>query len=131
MNKEDIRGQINKFKLFLNEKRGNKEASILDNSEIIKIIDGIKIRVIDHKRVSKLYPVWNEYLGSHHWGKESLHIPKDEIWISDKVLERDLDIVIEHEIIERAIMRGLQKYKKMTPSESWEIAHYFTRDIGF
>ena len=102
-----------------------------DHSEIIDVIDGIKIRRIESDYVSKKYPVWNDYLGSHHYGKKSSHIPKDEIWISDKVSDRDLDGVIQHEVIERAIMRALQKFYGMTPEESWEIGHNFSKKLGF
>lgn len=102
-----------------------------DHSEIIDVIDGIKIRKIESDYVSQKYPVWNDYLGSHHYGKESSHIPKDEIWISDKVLDRDLDGVIQHEVIERSIMRALQKFYDMTPEESWEIGHNISKKLGF
>lgn len=102
-----------------------------DHSEIIDVIDGIKIRRIESDYVSKKYPVWNDYLGSHHYGKKSSHIPKDEIWISDKVSDRDLDGVIQHEVIERAIMRALQKFYGMTPEESWEIGHNVSKKLGF
>ena len=81
--------------------------------------------------MSKKYPVWNDYLGSHHYGKKSSHIPKDEIWISDKVSDRDLNGVIQHEVIERAIMRALQKFYGMTPEESWEIGHNVSKKLGF
>jgi hypothetical protein len=102
-----------------------------DHSEVIDVIDGIKIRRIESDYVAKKYPVWNKYLGSHHYGKKSSHIPKDEIWISDKVLDRDLGIVIQHEVIERAIMRALQKFYGMTPEESWEIGHNISKKLGF
>lgn len=102
-----------------------------DHSEIIDVIDGIKIRRIESDYVSKKYPVWNDYLGSHHYGKKSAHIPKDEIWISDKVSDRDLDGVIQHEVIERSIMRALQKFYDMTPEESWEIGHNISKKLGF
>lgn len=102
-----------------------------DHSEIIDVIDGIKIRKIESDYLSKKYPVWNKYLGSHHYGKESSHIPKDEIWISDKVLDRDLDGVIQHEVIERSIMRALQKFYDMTPEESWEVGHNISKKLGF
>ena len=102
-----------------------------DHSEIIDVIDGIKIRRIESDYVSKKYPVWNDYLGSHHYGKKSSHIPKDEIWISDKVSDRDLNGVIQHEVIERAIMRALQKFYGMTPEESWEIGHNVSKKLGF
>ena len=102
-----------------------------NQSEIISIIDGIIIKKINSDYYSKKYPVWKNYLGSHHYGKESEHIPENEIWISDKVEENKLESVIQHELIERNIMRGLQIYKKMTPKESWEIAHNFVKSIGF
>lgn len=56
----------------------------LYKKQLLTIIDGIKVYLIDSSILSKLYPVWNNYLGSHHYRKESPHIPEDEIFISDK-----------------------------------------------
>jgi hypothetical protein len=107
------------------------ELDIDKNSKIISSIDGIKIRIIDSEIVSKIFPVWENYLGSHHYGKKSDHIPENEIWISNKVPEKNLDKIIQHEIIERVIMRALQKYKGMDTEYSWDIAHNFVKNIGF
>jgi hypothetical protein len=112
---------------YLNE----SELDIDKNSKIISSIDGIKIRIIDSEIVSKIFPVWENYLGSHHYGKKSDHIPENEIWISNKVPEKNLDKIIQHEIIERVIMRALQKYKGMDTEYSWDIAHNFVKNIGF
>ena len=112
---------------YLNE----SELDIDKNSKIISSIDGIKIRIIDSEIVSKIFPVWENYLGSHHYGKKSSHIPENEIWISNKVPEKNLDKIIQHEIIERVIMRALQKYKGMDTEYSWDIAHNFVKNIGF
>ena len=112
---------------YLNE----SELDIDKNSKIISSIDGIKIRIIDSEIVSKIFPVWENYLGSHHYGKKSDHIPENEIWISNKVPEKNLDNIIQHEIIERVIMRALQKYKGMDTEYSWDIAHNFVKNIGF
>jgi hypothetical protein len=112
---------------YLNE----SELDIYKNSKIISSIDGIKIRIIDSEIVSKIFPVWENYLGSHHYGKKSGHIPENEIWISNKVPEKNLDKIIQHEIIERVIMRALQKYKGMDTEYSWDIAHNFVKNIGF
>ncbi len=72
---------------YLNE----SEFDIDKNSKIISSIDGIKIRIIDSEIVSKIFPVWENYLGSHHYGKKSSHIPENEVWISNKVPEKNLD----------------------------------------
>jgi hypothetical protein len=124
--------ELRKFiKTSIREYLNESEFNITKNSKIISAIDGIKVRIIDSEIVSKIYPVWKNYLGSHHYGKKSSHIPKNEIWISNKVSEKDLDKIIQHEIIERSIMRALQKYKDMNTEDSWDIAHNFVKNIGF
>lgn len=105
--------------------------NINNHSEIIDIIDGIKIRKVNSNFLSKKYPVWDNYLGSHHYGKKSFYIPENEIWVSDKVSNYELDSIIQHELIERSIMKVLQKYNNMTPEESWEIGHNTSKNLGF
>lgn len=96
--------------------------------QLLTIIDGIKVYLIDSSILSKLYPVWNNYLGSHHYGKESSHIPEDEIFISDKTPLDELKRVILHEYVERAIMKVLETQYGMSPEKAWDIAHYFVKD---
>jgi hypothetical protein len=75
--------------------------------------------------------VWNTYLGSHHYGKKSSHIPEDEIFISDKTPENEIKRVILHEYVERAIMKVLETQYNMSPEKAWEKAHYFVKnDLG-
>jgi hypothetical protein len=96
--------------------------------QLLTTIDGIKVYLIDSSILSKLYPVWNNYLGSHHYGKESTHIPEDEIFISDKTPLDEIEKVILHEYVERAIMKTLELKYNMSPKQAWDIAHYFVKD---
>jgi hypothetical protein len=96
--------------------------------QLLTIIDGIKVYLIDSSILSRKYPVWNTYLGSHHYGKKSSHIPEDEIFISDKTPLSELKRVILHEYVERAIMKVLELQYNISPEQAWEIAHYFVKD---
>jgi hypothetical protein len=96
--------------------------------KLLTIIDGIKVYLIDSFILSQEYPVWNDYLGSHHYGKKSSHIPEDEIFISDKTPSEEIKRVILHEYVERAIMKVLETQYDMSPEQAWEIAHYFVKD---
>jgi len=100
----------------------------LYKKQLLTTIDGIKVYLIDSSILSRKYPVWNDYLGSHHYGKKSSHIPEDEIFISDKTPLSDLKRVIMHEYVERAIMKVLELQYGMSPEQAWDIAHYFVKD---
>jgi hypothetical protein len=91
----------------------------------IKNAGDLKIFLIDPVQVSEQYPVWNKYLGCHHWGKECDHVPEDEIWISRKAIPMK-DDVINHEIVEREIMKDLETNKGFTREEAYEIGHYMS-----
>jgi hypothetical protein len=105
----------------------NKEGVVIGEYE------GVKVRVINRGLVSVDHPEWNIYLGSHHWGKKTDYIPEDEIWIVQNP-EFDLARVkklLNHEIIERQMMRALQDDRNMDPQTSWEEAHYYLKQMGF
>jgi hypothetical protein len=96
--------------------------------QLLTVIDGVKVFLVNSDVLEQLHPVWNEYLGSHHYGKESSFIPEDEIFISNKVPVGDLKKVIMHEYVERAIMKVLKLQYSMSPEQAWVIAHYFVQD---
>ena len=102
--------------------------SNLYKKQLLTTIDGIKVYLIDSSILSKQYPVWNDYLGSHHYGKKSSHISEDEIFISDKTPLSDIKRVIMHEYVERAIMKVLKLQYGISPEQAWDIAHYFVKD---
>jgi len=118
--------QLLSYDEFLFE-NGNS-SSLLHKKQLLTTIDGIKVYLIDSSILSRQYPVWNDYLGSHHYGKKSFHIPEDEIFISDKTPSSDLKRVIMHEYVERAIMKVLELQYGMSPEQAWDIAHYFVKD---
>lgn len=100
---------------------------------IIGEIEGVKVRVINRDLVRGDHPEWDIYLGSHHWGKKTDYIPEEEIWIVQNP-EFDLARVkklLDHEIIERQMMRALQDDRNMDPQTSWEEAHYYLKQMGF
>ena len=86
--------------------------------EIIDEIDGIKIRLVSSEDFKG-----EKYIGCHHYGKKCDHIPVDEIWISKEVPEEEREKIINHELIEREIMKRIEQEFKLTPEEAWKIAH--------
>ena len=105
----------------------NKEGVVIGEYE------GVKVRVINRDLVREDHPEWETYLGSHHWGKKTDYIPEDEIWIVQNP-EFDLDRVkklLNHEIIERQMMRALQDDRNMDTQTSWEEAHHYVKQMGF
>jgi len=112
---------------YMNSFFGREEYKI----KLLTTIDGIKVYLINSSILSQKFHVWNTYLGSHHYGKKSSHIPEDEIFISDKTPENEIKRVILHEYVERAIMKVLETQYNMSPEQAWEIAHYFVKnDLG-
>ena len=100
---------------------------------VIGEYEGVKVRVINRDLVREDHPEWETYLGSHHWGKKTDYIPEDEIWIVQNP-EFDLGRVkklLNHEIIERQMMRALQDDRNMDTQTSWEEAHHYVKQMGF
>ena len=91
----------------------------------------IFIKIIDREKISGDKPEWNTYIGSHHWGKKTSYIPEDEIWIVSDLDPKNFRKVLNHEIIEREMMRAVQEEKGMDPQTSWEQAHYSVKRMGF
>jgi hypothetical protein len=91
----------------------------------------ILIKIINRKILSKDKPEWEMYMGSHHWGKKTSYIPENEIWISSDLDENNFRKILNHEIIEREMMRALQEEKGMTAKTSWEQAHYSVKRMSF
>jgi hypothetical protein len=60
-------------------------------------------------------------MASHHW--VSKYIPKDEVWVDDKMSELDKAAVIHHEVYEIGLMRKgmpyLKAHARATRSEQW------------
>ena len=100
---------------------------------VIGEYEGVKIRVINRDLVSKEYPEWEKYIGSHHWGKKTSYIPENEIWIikDTKFTLPRIKKLLNHEIIERQTMRALRDDKKMSAKNAWTQAHGFVKKIGF
>ena len=101
--------------------------------EVIGEYEGVKVRVINRDLVRDEMPEWGIYIGSHHWGKKTDYIPEDEIWI---VQNPEFDIkrvkkLLDHEIIERQMMRALEDDRGMDPQTAWEEAHYYLKQMGF
>ena len=94
-------------------------------------INGIKVVSINRDKLAQKYPEWEEYLGSHHWGKGTKYIPEDTIWIAQGLSENEFIRVVNHELIEREAMRALEDNQGMTPEQAWEVAHNWVKSIGF
>jgi hypothetical protein len=91
----------------------------------------IKIRVVDKNLLKFEKPEWQNFIGSHHWGKKTDYIPEDEIWIRHGLKEWKIKNLLNHEIIEREMMRALEDDKSMDPQTAWEMAHYYVKQMGF
>jgi hypothetical protein len=91
----------------------------------------IFIKVLDRNKISKTRPEWNIYIGSHHWGKKTDYIPENEIWIVSGLDGSKFRRVLNHEIIEREMMRALQEELGMDTETSWEKSHYYVKQMGF
>lgn len=91
----------------------------------------LEVVIVEPSLLSVEKPEWSGYQGSHHWGKKTDYIPENEIWI---VSGLDVDVfrrILNHEIIEREMMRALQEEHGMDAQESWEQAHYYVKQMGF
>jgi len=109
---------------YLNPSLGEEAYKI----KLLTTIDGIKVYLINSSILGQKFHVWNTYLGSHHYGKKSSHIPEDEIFISDRTPDNEIERVILHEYVERAIMKVLETQYNMSSEQAWEIAHYFVKN---
>ncbi len=101
--------------------------------KIIGEYETVKVRVINPDLVRSEMPEWDIYIGSHHWGKKTSYIPEDEIWLVQKP-EFDLARIkklIDHEIIERQMMRALEDDRGMDSQTAWGEAHYYLKQMGF
>ncbi len=91
---------------------------------------GVRVIAVDRALVSEKYPEWEEYIGSHHWGKRSSYIDPDAVWVAQGLSTSEFIRVVNHELIEREAMRALQD-QGMTPEESWSLAHPMVKSMGF
>jgi len=99
--------------------------------DVIGKYGDIKIRVIDKDLLKFDMPEWQNYVGSHHWGKKTSYIPEDEIWLVHGLDEDRVKKLLDHEIIEREMMRALEEDKSMDPQTAWEMAHFYVKQMGF
>lgn len=91
----------------------------------------ITINIVEPEILSLHKPEWNSYVGSHHWGKKTDYISEDEIWIVSGLNSESFRRILNHEIVEREMMRALQEEHGMDPQTSWEQAHYYVKQMGF
>jgi hypothetical protein len=105
--------------------------SIGSESEIIGNYHNLIVRVIDPELVSLTRPEWKTYIGSHHWGKKTDYIPENEIWIVNGLDAKTFRRVLNHEIIEREMMRALEEEHGMDKQTAWTQAHYYVKQMGF
>lgn len=106
-------------------------AELGKKSELIGGYNHIQIRIVDPKILSLLKPEWEKYKGSHHWGKKTSYIPEDEIWIVNGLNPDAFRKILNHEILEREMMRALQEEIGMDTKSSWTESHYYLKQIGF
>ena len=90
----------------------------------------IEVIAVDRGQLVKQHPEWSKYIGSHHWGKGTQYIPQDQVWIAQGLDDATFVRVVNHEIIERSMMKRLVQ-KGMSPEEAWSIAHPRVKSMGF
>jgi hypothetical protein len=93
-------------------------------------IGGIEVISVDGEQLVKQHPEWSKYIGSHHWGKGTQYIPQNQVWIAQGLDDATFVRVVNHEIIERSMMKGLVQ-KGMSSEEAWSIAHPRVKSMGF
>jgi hypothetical protein len=76
-------------------------------------------------------PEWQVYKGSHHWGKKTSYIPEKEIWIVNGLEPKNFRRILNHEIIEREMMRALEEEHGMDKQTAWFQSHYYVKQMGF
>lgn len=89
------------------------------------------VKILNPKIVSLKKPEWNIYKGSHHWGKKTDYIPEREIWIVSGLRAKNFRRILNHEIIEREMMRALEEEKGMDKETAWNQAHFYVKELGF
>jgi hypothetical protein len=102
-----------------------------EESAILGTYNHLIVRVIEPKLASQSRPEWDTYKGSHHWGKKTDYIPENEIWIVSGLSPNEFRRILNHEIIEREMMRALQEEHGMDPQTSWSQAHFYVKQLGF
>ena len=93
-------------------------------------IGQIEVISVDREHLVKQHPEWSKYIGSHHWGKKTQYIPPHQIWVAQDLDDSTFVRVVNHEIIERRMMKELVQ-KGMTSEEAWAIAHPRVKAMGF
>lgn len=93
-------------------------------------IGQIEVISVDREQLVGQHPEWSKYIGSHHWGKKTHYIPKHQIWVAQGLDDNTFVRVVNHEIIERRMMKELVG-KGMTSEEAWAIAHPRVKEIGY
>jgi hypothetical protein len=109
----------------------NLPSELSDESTILGTYHHLIVKVIEPKLVSQSRPEWDVYKGSHHWGKKTDYIPENEIWIVSGLDSKAFRRILNHEIIEREMMRALQEEHGMDPQTSWTQAHFYVKELGF
>ena len=89
------------------------------------------MRVVEPKIISVEMPEWNVYKGSHHWGKKTDYIPEEEIWIVSGLDPKEFRRILNHEIMEREMMRALEEEHGMDRQTAWTQAHFYVKELGF
>jgi len=91
----------------------------------------LSVKILNPKIISLKKQEWNFYKGSHHWGKKTTYIPEKEIWIVSGLKPKNFRRILNHEIIEREMMRALEEEKGMDKETAWNQAHFYVKELGF
>lgn len=91
----------------------------------------LKVVILNPTIVKEKLPEWETYKGSHHWGKKTTYIPENEIWIVNGLKPKTFRRILNHEIIEREMMRALEEERGIDKQTAWSQAHYYVKQMGF
>jgi len=102
-----------------------------EEAEILGAYHHLIVKIIEPKLLSQSRPEWDVYKGSHHWGKKTDYIPENEIWIVSGLEPKVFRRILNHEIIEREMMRALEEEHGMDRQTAWTQAHFYVKQMGF
>ncbi len=115
------------LKNLISQTPGKKEVMNMIHLKLLKVIDGVKIYLVDGELVRDRITI--EYtMGGHHYRYP--FIPEDEVWIDNAMDKDDIEATIIHEMHERTLM----KYKGLSYStahaRSSEVEKVFRKKHG-
>ena len=112
-------------------KYGSLPSPLSEDNVVLGPYRNLTVKVVEPRSLSLKMPEWNIYKGSHHWGKKTDYIPEEEIWIVSGLDLKEFRRILNHEIMEREMMRALEEEHGMDRQTAWTQAHFYVKELGF